>query len=50
MILLKNNVENIVKGMIKSSLERGINYHLSANEDDYEALVQYIRILIYNLV
>src|SRR5699024_10055153 len=43
-IIENDNVENIVKGMIKSSLERGINYHLSANEDDidYEALVQYI--------
>lgn len=43
-IIENDNVENIVQGMIKSSLERGINYHLSANEDDidYEALVQYI--------
>lgn len=43
-IIENDSVENIVKGMIKSSLERGINYHLSANEDDidYEALVQYI--------
>ena len=30
--------------MIKSSLERGVNYHFATNEEeiDFEALVQYI--------
>ncbi|WP_323703040.1 preprotein translocase subunit SecA [Mammaliicoccus sp. Dog046] len=43
-IIEKEDVQDIVKDMIKSSLERGINYHLSTNEEevDYDALVQFI--------
>ncbi|WP_239749764.1 preprotein translocase subunit SecA [Mammaliicoccus sp. O-M53] len=43
-IIEKEDVQDIVKDMIKSSLERGVNYHLSNNEEeiDYDALVQFI--------
>nr|WP_263314003.1 preprotein translocase subunit SecA [Mammaliicoccus sp. Marseille-Q6498] len=43
-IIEKEDVQDIVKDMIKSSLDRGVSYHLSANEEDidYDALVQYI--------
>lgn len=43
-IIEKEDVQDIVKDMIKSSLERGINYHLATNEEeiDYEALVQFV--------
>lgn len=43
-IIEKEDVQDIVKDMIKSSLERGVNYHLSSNEEeiDYDALVQFI--------
>ena len=43
-IIEKEDVQDIVQDMIKSSLERGINYHLSTNEEevDYDALVQFI--------
>lgn len=43
-IIEKDNVQDIVKDMIKSSLERGVNYHFATNEEeiDFEALVQYI--------
>ncbi|KTT82559.1 MULTISPECIES: preprotein translocase subunit SecA [Mammaliicoccus] len=43
-IIEKDDVQDIVKDMIKSSLERGVNYHFATNEEeiDFEALVQYI--------
>ncbi len=43
-IIEKDDVQDIVKDMIKSSLERGVNYHFVTNEEeiDFEALVQYI--------
>lgn len=43
-IIEKDDVQDIVKDMIKSSLERGVNYHIATNEEeiDFEALVQYI--------
>ncbi|MEB5648306.1 MULTISPECIES: preprotein translocase subunit SecA [Mammaliicoccus] len=43
-IIEKDDVQDIVKDMIKSSLERGVNYHFATNEEeiDFKALVQYI--------
>ncbi|RIO74365.1 preprotein translocase subunit SecA [Mammaliicoccus sciuri] len=43
-IIEKDDVQDIIKDMIKSSLERGVNYHFATNEEeiDFEALVQYI--------
>ncbi|MEY8691461.1 preprotein translocase subunit SecA [Mammaliicoccus sciuri] len=43
-IIEKDDVQDIVKDMIKSSLERGVNYHFATNEEeiDFEALIQYI--------
>lgn len=43
-IIEKDDAQDIVKDMIKSSLERGVNYHFATNEEeiDFEALVQYI--------
>ncbi|GGI39229.1 preprotein translocase subunit SecA [Mammaliicoccus stepanovicii] len=43
-IIEKDDVQDIVKDMIKSSVERGVNYHLVANEEeiDYEALLHFI--------
>ncbi|MEB8262927.1 preprotein translocase subunit SecA [Mammaliicoccus sciuri] len=43
-IIEKDDVQDIVKDMIKSSLERGVNYHFATNEEeiDFEVLVQYI--------
>lgn len=43
-IIEKDDVQDIVKDMIKSSLERGVNYHFATNEEeiDFEAFVQYI--------
>ncbi|CAG7914474.1 preprotein translocase subunit SecA [Mammaliicoccus sciuri] len=43
-IIEKDDVQDIVKDMIKSSLERGVNYHFATNEEeiDFEALAQYI--------
>ncbi|RIN86888.1 preprotein translocase subunit SecA [Mammaliicoccus sciuri] len=43
-IIEKDDVQDIIKDMIKSSLERGVNYHFATNEEeiDFEALAQYI--------